>query len=570
VENFVLWKWSITEKIIDNKPMGLAMLTFLALSVLFGGVAALLTVFVGPGAIGSGTTELMGYLNGVNYPNYIGLRTLFVKVLGTSLAVAAGLCIGKEGPLAHIGAIVGHAVLYLPFDFLKKFQNETTKREAACAGAAAGVSAAFGAPIGGTLFIYEVSRPSTFWSFQLTWMVFFSSSISTFVLGLLCNLVRGDSSITNTGLIKFGHYSSEAYSSSDLPFFIILGMTGGLLGSFFNFVNGEINAMRGKFLNTPWKKVLETISLTGMTALIIFYAPLITASNCEKETDKLETEFIKYTCPDGDFNPLATLLLNPEGTTIKAFLNPGAIFDYSTLLMHFMIWYGMTIITYGTCIPAGLFLPGILIGCSLGRIMTLFINVYLGWNVLPATYAIIGAASVLAGYTRLSFSLAVIMLETTENVNMFLPIVMTLFVSFAVGRLFNRSLYSSSIGMKAIPFLVETVPKYNEHLRAENIVSSPCRSLQKRVSVQTIGESLRDTTFNGFPVIGEEDRPIGLISRHVLLHLLVNLDRVDDCADKANLLNKQEDHGLIKQHLIKPNKRDIEELDDHEIQTKSL
>jgi hypothetical protein len=81
---------------------------------------------------------------------------------------------------------------------------------------------------------------------------------------------------------------------------------------------------------------------------------------------------------------------------------------------------------------------------------------------------------------------------------------------------------------------------------------------------------LRDTTFNGFPVIGEEDRPIGLISRHVLLHLLVNLDRVDDCADKANLLNKQEDHGLIKQHLIKPNKRDIEELDDHEIQTKSL
>jgi H+/Cl- antiporter ClcA len=107
--------------IIDNKPMGFAMLTFLALSVLFGGVAALLTVFVGPGAIGSGTTELMGYLNGVNYPNYIGLRTLFVKIFGTSLAVAAGLCVGKEGPLAHIGAIVGHSVLYLPFDFLKKF-----------------------------------------------------------------------------------------------------------------------------------------------------------------------------------------------------------------------------------------------------------------------------------------------------------------------------------------------------------------------------------------------------------------------------------------------------------------
>ena len=58
-----------------------------------------------------------------------------------------------------------------------------------------------------------------------------------------------------------------------------------------------------------------------------------------------------------------------------------------------------------------------------------------------ATYATIGAASVLAGYSRLSFSLAVIMMETTENVNLFLPVVFSLFISFAVGRLFNRSLY---------------------------------------------------------------------------------------------------------------------------------
>jgi H+/Cl- antiporter ClcA len=48
---------------------------------------------------------------------------------------------------------------------------------------------------------------------------------------------------------------------------------------------------------------------------------------------------------------------------------------------------------------------------------------------------------VLAGYSRLSFSLAVIMLETTENVNLFLPVIFALFVSFSVGRIFNRSIY---------------------------------------------------------------------------------------------------------------------------------
>lgn len=46
---------------------------------------------------------------------------MVVKILGTSLGVAASLAIGKEGPLAHIGAIVGIMVAYMPFDFVKHF-----------------------------------------------------------------------------------------------------------------------------------------------------------------------------------------------------------------------------------------------------------------------------------------------------------------------------------------------------------------------------------------------------------------------------------------------------------------
>ena len=85
-------------------------------SALFGGIAALMTVFLGPGAIGSGITELMAYLNGIEYPKFISGHTLFVKIFGLSFAVAAGLCVGKEGPLAQIGAIIGHCVVYLPFN----------------------------------------------------------------------------------------------------------------------------------------------------------------------------------------------------------------------------------------------------------------------------------------------------------------------------------------------------------------------------------------------------------------------------------------------------------------------
>jgi len=282
VDKMVLLKWYLSQ-LVMQESIHLSMLIFVSLSILFGGISAVLVVFVGPGAVASGTPELMAYLNGINYPKFINYKTLFVKVFGLSLSVAAGLCVGKEGPLAHIGAIVGIAVLYLPLNFMHKFRNETSKREIACAGAAAGVSAAFGAPIGGTLFIYEVSRPSTFWSFELTWKIFFCSSISTFVLNILSCLKKGeDISITNAGLIKFGSYDSQPYQFYDFPFFIILGVCGGLLGSFFNFLNAEINILRRIYLKKSWQKILETIFITALTAFLIFYAPLITSSDCEK------------------------------------------------------------------------------------------------------------------------------------------------------------------------------------------------------------------------------------------------------------------------------------------------
>ena len=183
---------------------------------------------------------------------------------------------------------------------------------------------------------------------------------------------------------------------------------------------------------------------------------------------------------------MATLLLNTEGTVIKALLNKMAVFDYQTLFLYFLIWYSFTVVTYGTMVPAGLFLPGILIGCSLGRMVGLFIENQIVREIKPSTYAIIGSASVLAGYTRLSFSLAVIMLETTENVELFLPVIFALFVSFGIGRIFNRSLYVKSVLTKNIPFLIETVPDCNRKIKASKIMSRPVTTLKMQSSVEEV------------------------------------------------------------------------------------
>ena len=98
------------------------------------------------------------------------------------MAVVGGLTIGKEGPLAHIGANIGVFVPYLPFDSFAHLRNDVNKRELIAAGTSAGVSAAFGAPIGGALFAYEMSKPNTFWRFSTIWKVYFCCAIAVFSL----------------------------------------------------------------------------------------------------------------------------------------------------------------------------------------------------------------------------------------------------------------------------------------------------------------------------------------------------------------------------------------------------
>lgn len=112
----------------------------------------------------SGLPEIIAITNGINYPEYFGKNILLTKMVGNTLAVAAKLCVGKEGPLAHSGANVGILCLYsLPFVDLRFLHNDEKRREFMSAGASAGVSIAFGAPIGGAIFIYEHNWPNPYW-----------------------------------------------------------------------------------------------------------------------------------------------------------------------------------------------------------------------------------------------------------------------------------------------------------------------------------------------------------------------------------------------------------------------
>jgi chloride channel 3/4/5 len=88
------------------------------------------------------SAEIKTILSGFVIHGYLGGRTLFTKSVGLTLSVAAGLSLGKEGPMVHIASCIGNICSRL---FLKYETNEGKRREILSAACAAGVAVAFGA-----------------------------------------------------------------------------------------------------------------------------------------------------------------------------------------------------------------------------------------------------------------------------------------------------------------------------------------------------------------------------------------------------------------------------------------
>ncbi len=91
-----------------------------------------------------------------------------------------------------------------------------------------------------------------------------------------------------------------------------------------------------------------------------------------------------------------------------------------------------------------------IVGCALGDLYTSVITD--NGIVTPihaaqhrVSYIILGITAMLASYTRMTFSLVVVAMETSMSINLFVPVTITVMTANFVGGLFNRSLYERAV-----------------------------------------------------------------------------------------------------------------------------
>ncbi|KAH7573751.1 hypothetical protein JRO89_XS03G0202100 [Xanthoceras sorbifolium] len=597
VENFAGWKFELTFSIIQKSYLaGFLVYILINLALVFSSVY-IITQFA-PAAAGSGIPEIKGYLNGVDIHGILFFRTLIGKILGSIGSVGGGLALGKEGPLVHTGACIasllgqgGSTKYHLSSRWLQVFKSDRDRRDLVSnfafqkpiletslvyalllpspsakpnkminlrlylvtCGCAAGVAAAFRAPVGGVLFALE--EVTSWWRSQLMWRVFFTSAIVAVV-------VRTAMGWCKSG--KCGHFGSggfiiwdisdgqEDYSFEELLPMAIIGVIGGLLGALFNQLTLYMTSWRRNYLHKKGTrvKIIEACLISVITSVISFGLPLLRKCSTCPESDpdsgiecprppgmygnyvnvrqSLKYLAAFYCSKDNEYNDLATIFFNTQDDAIRNLFSAKTIHEFSaqSLLTFLVMFYTLAVVTFGTAVPAGQFVPGIMIGSTYGRLVGMFVvNFYKKLNIEEGTYALLGAASFLGGSMRMTVTICVIMVEISNNLK-FLPLIMlVLLISKAVGDAFNEGLYEQQARLRGIP-LLESRPKYEmrKMTAKEACGTQKVVSLPRVIKVADVVSILRSNKHNGFPVIDHtrsgETLVIGLVLRSHLLVLL--------------------------------------------------
>ncbi|EXJ68252.1 uncharacterized protein A1O5_08867 [Cladophialophora psammophila CBS 110553] len=376
-------------------------------------------------AAGSGIPEIKTILSGFVIPHFLDLNVLVVKAVGSVFAVSTGMCLGKEGPFVHISTCVAYLV---GIRFHKYRENGRKLRELLAAGCSSGLSVAFGAPIGGVLFAYE--EISTYFPRKVLWRAFVCSLFAAMTLKAL--------NPTGTGkLVLFETNYGTTYQPYHYVVFVVLGIAGGVFGGIFCKVNFLWSRSFRKYRIIKNYPVLEVFLVVLATALLQYPNPLA------REPGDVIIKNLLVDCGEGSRTDYVCV---QEGHASPSPKYLGWL-TYGTLVK-----LALTVITFGIKVPSGIIIPALDGGAFFGRLVGQL--PFLAQSISPGIFAMVGAGSFLAGVSRMTISLAVIMFELTGELEFVVPNMIGIMVAkWVADALEQEGVYDLAQTVLGHPFL---------------------------------------------------------------------------------------------------------------------
>ena len=340
-----------------------------------------------PEAAGSGIQEIEGALDGLRPVRW--RKVLPVKFIASLFSLSSGLLLGREGPTVQIGANVGK----MTEDVFKQPVEEDNPLIST--GAAAGLASAFNAPFAGIIFVIEEMNGHFKFNFY---------SLAALMIGagsadMIVRLLIGGGPILKTTIFTFEELSG-------IWLFVLLGLLLSVIGIAFN---------KTLILSLEFFKNLKVnyVIVALILALVITGVGLISDD-----------------------------MVGAGYSTISHVYNSS--FTMKFLLLLFVVRFILSVLSYGSGVPGGIFTPLITLGVIIGMLFGGIAQIFFPELVLdPAIFAVAGMAGIFASTIRAPLTGLALSVEMTANYELILPLIFTaVTASVCTTMLGNAPIYS--------------------------------------------------------------------------------------------------------------------------------
>lgn len=331
-----------------------------------------------PLAGGSGIPQVKGEMKGQMEQNW--WQIILAKFAGGICAIGAGLSLGREGPSIQLGAMVGKG-----FSKVAKKLRTEEKMLMTC-GAGAGLAGAFSAPLAGVVFSLEELHKNFSTEILLSTMA--ASVTSDFVSSYIFGLSP-----------VFGLHVGGRLPLSRYWMVILLGIILGAFGVFYNWMTGVVQDGYDKL---PRKYMRVAVPFVCVIGLAICY-PYVLGSG-----HGLVSEVAR-----GDF-------------------------ALNALLVLLVVKFFFSIVSFGSGVPGGIFLPLLVLGAITGGLFADIMGDLAGYGELYlSNFVILGMAGYFSAIVRAPITGVILITEMTGDFQNFLSLAIVALVSYLVADILN-------------------------------------------------------------------------------------------------------------------------------------
>jgi CIC family chloride channel protein len=388
--------------------------------------------------------------------SYIRPKVTILKTLCTALSIVTGGSLGREGPVATIGAALGSSL-----GRFFKFSPQKVRVALAC-GAAAGIAATFNAPFAGTMFAVEIILGDI----QIAYLgpIALAAIISVIVVHQIW-----------AGFPIFIAPGFQLQHPGELGLYVLLGLLGGLLAILF--IRG-VSTADTLFRKLPLPEWLKP-GLGGLgLGLIGLWCPHVFGVGYDS------------------INLALTGKLTLDAATM-------------VLLAKFLA----TIICLGS-MSGGVFGPSLFLGAMLGTSLALTGNFFFPHLSLnPVDYALVGMGTVVSGVTLGPITAILIIFEPTHNFRTIVPLMLSCVTSLLIVKsLYGYSIYQTKLLRRGIHLVRGLDVNILRTLRVKECLTSQVETINDDARLPEILEKAEASPYPFFIVLDSRGELSGVLT----------------------------------------------------------